>query len=44
MEVRKEFLDLGVVFTLQTLRSRNKSGALTAFVWKFFSSFTAETT
>ena len=32
MEVGREFLDLGGVFTLQTLRSRNQSGALIAFV------------
>lgn len=27
-----KFLDSGGLFTLQTLRSRNQSGALTAFV------------
>lgn len=35
-----ESLDLGELFTLQTLRSTNQPGALRACVWKFFTAGT----
>lgn len=38
--VGRDSLDLGELFTLQTLRSTNQSGALTAYVWKFFTAGT----